>query len=144
MKPPAAWWPGRFFPLGEWSRVEPREVQARLRRVFAQNGRPKRLRVDNGAPWGKRYDLPSALGLWLIGLGIEMIWNPPARPEKNGVVERVQGTIWRWAEPKTCRDASQLQERLEEIVTFQREVYPGEEGCSRNAIYPQLAVGGQP
>ena len=40
------------------------------------------------------------LALWLIGLGIEVIWNPPRCPQANGVVERSQGTGKRWAEPE--------------------------------------------
>ena len=112
--------------------------------MFAQTGLPQRLRVDNGAPWGKRSDLPTAFGLWLIGLGVELLWNPPRRPEKNGVVERSQGTIWRWVVPGTCRDAQQLQQRLDRGVAFQREVYPAIDGKSRSEAYPQLAAGGRP
>ncbi len=112
--------------------------------MFAQTGLPKRLRVDNGAPWGKRSDLPTAFGLWLIGLGVELLWNPPRRPQENGVVERSQGTIWRWAEPENCPNAQELQQRLDRVVTFQREVYPAVAGKSRSETYPQLAAGGRP
>jgi transposase InsO family protein len=124
--------------------VTPHAVQARLRQVFARHGMPERLRVDNGAPWGKRSDLPSALGLWLIGLGIEIIWNPPGRPQKNGVVERGQGTTRRWAEPEQCQSWAELQEHLDQVICFQRDVYPSLDGRSRSAVYPQLAAGGRP
>ena len=47
-------------------------------------------------------DLPTDLALWLIGLGVGVDWNPPRRPQDNGVVERSQGTAKRWAEPGAC------------------------------------------
>jgi transposase InsO family protein len=100
--------------------------------------------VDNGAPWGKRSDLPSPFALWLIGLGVEMIWNPPGRPQHNGVVERGQGTTRRWAEPEQCQSVAQLQENLDRVVRFQRDIYPALAGQSRSAAHPQLAAGGRP
>ena len=86
----------------------PTETQAQLRLAFGRWGRPERIRVDNGAPWGSSGDLPTDLALWLIGLGIEMIWNTPRRPQENGVVERSQGTAKRWAEPRACATAEEL------------------------------------
>ena len=71
------------------------------------------------------------MGLWLIGLGVEVIWNPPARPQKNGVVERAQGTTYRWAEPGRCGSVAELQEHLDQVVRFQREVYPAVKGKNR-------------
>jgi hypothetical protein len=73
-----------------------------LRQAFSRWGRPETIRVDNGSPWGSKGDFPSELALWLIGLGIGMIWNTPRRPQENGVVERSQGTGARWCEPQTC------------------------------------------
>jgi hypothetical protein len=40
---------------------------------------PRRLRVDNGIPWGAMVDLPSELTLWLLGLDIDITFNPPRR-----------------------------------------------------------------
>ena len=96
------------------------------------------MRVDNGAPWGTSRDLPPELALWLIGLGIEMIWNPPRRPQDNGVVERSQGTGKRWSEPKTCSSADELQSRIDADDRRQREVYPGRDGRTRLAAHPHL------
>jgi transposase InsO family protein len=111
--------------------VEPTCVQETLRLVFSQWGRPQRFRVDNGAPWGSTGDWPTDLALWLIGLGVNMIWNPARRPQANGVVERSQGTGKRWGEPETCQDADELQGRLDDMDRIQREVYPSIEGQSR-------------
>jgi transposase InsO family protein len=110
-----------------------------LRRAFQRWGRPQRIRVDNGVPWGSSGDLPTDLALWLIGLGIEVIWNPPRCPQHNGVVERAQGTGKRWAEPQTCANAQELQQRLNTLDRLQREAYPSVGGCSRQAAFPQLA-----
>ena len=82
--------------------------------------------------------------MWLIGLGIGMIWNTPRRPQENGVVERSQGTGHRWCEPGTCESPMELQSRLEKMDRLHREVYPYRERLSRLAYYPGLAHTGRP
>jgi transposase InsO family protein len=119
-------------------------VQAELRRGFAAWGRPAAVRVDNGSPWGSWGDLPTPLALWLIGLGVEVIWNPPRTPQDNGVVERSQGLAWDWAEPDRCRDPAELQRRLDEEDRVQREAYPHAGSASRLDAYPGLAHSGRP
>jgi hypothetical protein len=59
------------------------------------------------------FDLPAELTLWLLGLDIGITFNPPRRPQDNGVIERSQGTGKRWAEPGTCVNANELQRRLQ-------------------------------
>src|SRR5262245_9618109 len=72
----------RFSPPARWSQVPPAATQAQLRLAFARWGRPQRLRVDNGPPWGAaRGDLPTDLGLWLAGLAVGLDYNPPATPQ---------------------------------------------------------------
>jgi transposase InsO family protein len=115
-----------------------------LRVAFACWGLPRRLRVDNGKPWGSWSDLPPALSLWLIGLGIAMIWNDPRCPQQNGVVERSQGTAKRWAEPHTCLTVAELQARLDADDVLQRERYPLAQGRSRRELFPGLAHSGRP
>jgi hypothetical protein len=119
-------------------------VQQRLRAAFARWGLPQRLRVDNGKPWGSWSDLPPALALWLIGLGIDMLWNDPRRPQQNGVVERSQGTAKRWAEPHACRSVAELQARRDDDDVLQRERYPVAGGRSRWQLFPALAHTGRP
>jgi hypothetical protein len=72
-----------------------------------------------------------------------MIWNPPRCPQANGVVERSQGTGKRWAEPATCRDAAELQGRLDEQDEIQRRDYPSIGGRSRWEAFPGLAHSGR-
>lgn len=113
-------------------------MQQTLRLVFTRWGLPQRLRVDNGTPWGSKGDWPTDLALWLIGLGVTMIWNPARSPQDNGVVERSQGTGKRWTEPNTCKDAGELQRRMEKMDHIQREVYPSIGGRSRCQAFPGL------
>lgn len=114
-----------------------------MRRAFARWGLPGHFRVDNGAPWGSTGEWPTELALWLIGLGVEMIWNTPRRPQENGVVERSQGTADRWCEPWTCDSPEELQARLERMDRLHREVYPYRDRRSRAAFYPGLAHSGR-
>jgi hypothetical protein len=100
--------------------------------------------VDNGTPWGSSGDFPTALSLWLIGLGITMHWNRARRPQENGVVERSQGTSNRWCEPWTCATPEELQRRLERMDRLHREVYPYRERLSRMDHFPGLRHSGRP
>jgi hypothetical protein len=104
---------------------------------------PRRVRVDNGKPWGSWSDLPPALALWLIGLGVEVVWNDPCCPQQNGVVERSQGTAQRWAEPHTCSRVAELQTRLDADDVLQRERYPQAGGRSRWELFAGLAHSGR-
>jgi hypothetical protein len=103
------------------------------------------VRVDNGSPWGSpRGDLPSELALWLIGLGIDVIWNEARKPQQNGVVERSQGTGKRWAEPGSCANATELQSRIDVMDKIQRDEYPAINRKSRREAFPGLAHSGRP
>ncbi len=129
----------KVFPIGHFSQVGARAVQAELKEAFTRWGRPQCLRVDNGPPWGSKGDLPTPLALWLVGLEVGVIWNPPRQPKKNAVVERTQGVSRRWVEPQTCASAAELQQRLEHADRVQREQDPSIAGRSRLESYPQLA-----
>jgi hypothetical protein len=103
-----------------------------------------RLRLDNGAPWGSTGDLPTDLALWLIGLGVGVVYNPPRSPFLNGVVERSQGTGKSWAEPHACDTPDELQRHLETMDGIQREEYPYRNGASRRESLPELKHSGRP
>ena len=134
----------RFSPPSRWDAVPPTATQAQLRLAFARWGRPERLRVDNGTPWGAaRGDLPTDLGLWLAGLGVGLDYNRPARPRDNGVVERSQGTAKRWGEPHACDTPEELRRRLAAVDDIQRRDYPSVRGLGRMEAYPELAHSGR-
>jgi hypothetical protein len=118
-------------------------VQDELRGAFARWGLPEEVRVDNGGPWGSAGDLPPELALWLIGLGIVVVWNDPRSPQQNGIVERSQGTGKRWAEPDRCDSIEELRQHLQEMDSIQREAYPSIAGHSRVEAFPGLRHSGK-
>jgi hypothetical protein len=99
---------------------------------------PQAIRLDNGTPWSTQTLVPSALVLWLIGLGVKVVFNPPRHCTDNGVVERDHGVLVQWAEPQRAADAQDCQRRLEWAITFQRDSYPVQHGQSRRNRYPAL------
>lgn len=115
-----------------------------LRGWFTRWGLPGALRLDNGTPWGSWADLPPELALWLIGLGMGLIWNRPRHSTDNAVIERAHGVCQRWVEPGACPDQATLQARLDRFTTLQRATYPAIAGQSRLAALPTLAHSGRP
>ena len=124
--------------------MPPEFTRAELRQAFERWGMPQGVRVDNGWPWGSSGDLPTDLALWMIGLGLKVLWNPPRCPQMNGVVERSQGTGKRWAHPTTCQDVETLRRRLQERDDIQRQWYPSIRGKSRMETFPGLRHSGRP
>jgi hypothetical protein len=119
-------------------------VQAQLRQAFTRWGLPARRRGDNGKPWGSGSDLPTPLALWRIGLGIELLGNPPRQPQPHGVVERSPGTAKRWGDPGSCDDVGPRQQQLAEADRRQRELYPSVGAPSRGQVWPGLRHSGRP
>jgi hypothetical protein len=134
----------RSFPPSVWNPVPPTTVQGYFRQVFTRWGRPAKLRLDNGLPWGNWNDLPTALALWLVGLGIDLIFNPPRQPQYNGVVEKSQDTGQRWCEPHACHSVAELQQRVDDMDRLQRQEYPSLQGRSRLHVFPELAQTSRP
>lgn len=131
------------FSVARWEHVERHLIQQAVRQAYQRWGLPTRKRVDNGYPFGSSGDFPPEMALWVIGLGIAVLWIPPARPQHNGVVERSQRTGQDWFEPHTCWDAAQLQQRCDELDRRQRERYPHRDGRSRWEVYPGLRHSGR-
>lgn len=123
------------------------EVRKKLTQTFECWGKPGAIRVDNGAPFGDptRMTTP-ALSLWLIAMDIDMIWNSPHCPEQNGQVEKMQDTTTRWAEVKTARNCSDLQQKLDTALCLQRESYPVERLCGKTRLeaFPLLQTTRRP
>jgi len=70
-------------------------VQARLERVFALHGLPKRILCDNGPPWGTAGSgqKHSQLGVWLLDLGVSVTHGAPYHPQTQGKDERFHRTL---------------------------------------------------
>jgi hypothetical protein len=113
-----------------------------LREAFQKWGRPDRIRVDNGYPWGSTGDLPTELELWLMGLAIETVHNPPSRPQANGVVERSQEIGQRWSDASRRGSAAEVESALQEMDSHQREGFP-EPARSRLKLFPKLIHSGR-
>lgn len=118
--------------------MAPSQVKRHLQRIFEAWGRPSMIRFDNGLPWGTTTAVPSALALWLVGLGIQPHFGRPRQSTDNAVVERAHGVLNGWVEPERCSNLEMLQGRLTHFARFQRERYPACQKQTRLATYPQL------
>jgi transposase InsO family protein len=71
-------------------------VRGQLTQMFARYGLPEAILADNGAPWGSagwheaRY---TALGVWLLRLGIGLLHGRPRHPQTQGKDERFHRTL---------------------------------------------------
>lgn len=69
-------------------------VQHHLIDRFRRYGLPDAMLMDNGAPWGDAGDQPyTALGAWLIRLGIGISHIRPYHPQTQGKEERFHRTL---------------------------------------------------
>lgn len=128
-----------FFPLRHWTQIEARIVQHCLRQAFMTWGLPQQMRFDNGKPWGHPGTaVPTALALWLVGLGIQPVFGRPRQSTDNAVVERCHGIMHGWVEPQRCEHTAALEQRLTHFATIQREVYPVADGQARLTRFPAL------
>ncbi len=71
-----------------------KQVWPLLERAFKEYGMPRRIRSDNGAPFGGRsVGRLTRLAVKLIRLGITPEWIQPAKPQQNGRQERMHRTL---------------------------------------------------
>jgi transposase InsO family protein len=69
-------------------------VQEVLTGVFRQYGLPLRITADNGSPWGNTNgESLTALGAWLVRLGIRLGHSRPYHPQTQGKDERFHRTL---------------------------------------------------
>jgi transposase InsO family protein len=69
-------------------------VRGRLIALFRRYGLPDAVLTDNGAPWGDAGDQPfTALGAWLIRLGVRVAHGRPGHPQTQGKAERFHRTL---------------------------------------------------
>lgn len=113
-------------------------MREHLRQCFERWGLPKAIRVDNGTPWATQSDIPSALALWLVGLGVKVLLNRPRHSTDNGIVERGHGVLANWVEAHNSPHQQDLQQRLDWARRMQCERYPAIQGQNRLQAFPKL------
>lgn len=114
----------RFFPLKKICEVDVKQVQQALLEAFTAVGRPQAIKVDNGRPIGDpRQETIPPLALWLVALGIKVIFNRVRVPQDNAKVERMQGVLSNWTEWRKCADGQALQQRLDREADFHNTKY---------------------
>ena len=122
--------------------MDPIEMTQHINTSFSRWGLPKEIKIDNGHPFvsPNGRDSPTKSILWWVGLGITVTQNTPRRPQENGIVECLQGTMYRWSNPKSQVSVNALQDRLNEESDFQRNHYCliARNGKTRNELYPML------
>lgn len=70
-------------------------VQTELIRLFRRYGLPLEMLMDNGPPWGTGdwHNPYSALGVWLLRLGVQITHGRPYHPQTQGKDERFHRTL---------------------------------------------------
>lgn len=69
-------------------------VQEALTDVFRRYGLPLRITADNGSPWGNTNSRSlTALGAWIVRLGIALSHSRPYHPQTQGKDERFHRTL---------------------------------------------------
>jgi transposase InsO family protein len=69
-------------------------VQDHLISTFRRYGLPEAMFVDNGSPWGDASgERWTWLGVWLLKLGVDLIYSRPFHPQSRGKNERFHRTL---------------------------------------------------
>jgi hypothetical protein len=107
-----------------------------LRRAFACYGLPRRISFDHGSVFFDNTTaspFPTRLHLWLIALGVEVIFTRKRQPTEHALIERTHQTMtWQALLGQTWTDQAALWSGLDE----RREVL--------NTILPTRALGQPP
>lgn len=74
-----------------------RAVQGRLERAFSDCGLPEAMLMDHGSPWWNAQSAGgwTQLSVWLMRLGIQLLFSGVAHPQTQGKVERFHGALER-------------------------------------------------
>jgi transposase InsO family protein len=70
-------------------------VRGHLTALFRRYGLPEAMLADNGPPWGSAgHPAPyTALGVWLLRLGVDLLHGRPRHPQTQGKDERFHRTL---------------------------------------------------
>jgi transposase InsO family protein len=90
-------------------------VQQHLERTFRRYGLPAAFLVDNGVPWGTCSAVRwTKLRVWLLKLGVDVIYARPYHPQTKGKNERFHRTLKAEVlSMRTFRTSSELQKAFD-------------------------------
>jgi transposase InsO family protein len=90
-------------------------VQQHLERTFRRYGLPTAFLVDNGVPWGTCSPVRwTKLRVWLLKLGVDVIYARPYHPQTKGKNERFHRTLKAEVlSMRTFRTSSELQKAFD-------------------------------
>lgn len=125
-------------------KVSPLQVKQALEAAMLILGKPRRIRLDNGYPFANSVEklLPTDLVLWLVSIGIEVIFNDVRSPQQNGSVECTQRISSYWANPAQCANAQVLQVSLDQVAYEHLYVFRqrSKKDMTRAEQYPELTT----
>jgi transposase InsO family protein len=116
----------RFAPcLKACANQQGRTVQSHLKTTFERYGLPAAMFVDNGSPWGDASGRHwTRLRVWLLKLGVALIYSTPYHPQSRGKNERFHRTLSdELFALRTFHSLAQAQHALDawrEIYNFER------------------------
>ena len=116
----------RFAPcLKACANQQGRTVQSHLQTTFERYGLPEAMFVDNGSPWGDASGRHwTRLRVWLLKLGVALIYSTPYHPQSRGKNERFHRTLSdELFALRTFKSLAQAQHALDawrEIYNFER------------------------
>ena len=102
-------------------------VRGELERLFCDAGLPLSMRSDNGSPFGSTgAGGLSRLSVWLLRLGIDPRFVPPASPQDNGKHERMHRELKAETASAPAVDARRQQARFDAFRIHFNEERPHE------------------
>ena len=120
-----------------WRKLDLREIQADLRKLFTKWGLPKGIQTDRENVYGAlpTEAFPTLFTLWLTGLGIQHHLSRPAQPTDQAHVERNHKTIFDWLHTlEPLANLEVLQAKLDEACYMHNEVLPSRAGNCNGRI----------
>jgi transposase InsO family protein len=100
-------------------------VRSHLESSFARYGLPEAIFVDNGSPWGDASNQRWPwLGVWLLKLGVDLIYSRPYHPQSRGKNERfhrsLKAEVLAQRRFRTLAEAQRAFDAWREVYNFER------------------------
>ena len=100
-------------------------VRSHLEASFGCYGLPEAIFVDNGSPWGDASgERWTKLGVWLLKLGVELIYSRPYHPQSRGKNERfhrsLKAEVFAQRRFRTFEEVQRAFDAWRELYNFER------------------------